>query len=212
VKPVAFLLPLLLVSVAFPQAGRSRSGAMCRYDYPSDDFSIAVPASWSEVDGAVLDQFSAELRQALPNAPDTTVDYGFRSPQGARSGFPLVAVVVSGGQPTDAMLDHADRVYRSVDELTQRWLASGGPLQKSQTSGVFYDNVRHVLWAVSQNTFAGAGDFRNLSAVYVTKFGSVQVHCCSKASEYEKYRLVCKQIVGSVTIDPKVATPAKPAK
>jgi hypothetical protein len=84
-------------------------------------------------------------------------------------------------------------------------LVDRGMLQKAQMGALSYDRDRHVLWGTYQSEVAGVGDLRTVSAAYVTRAGSVLMNCYSKASEYEKYEPVCRQILESVAIDPKVA-------
>jgi hypothetical protein len=40
--------------------------------------------------------------------------------------------------------------------------------------------------------------------MYITKVGTIEVDCLAKAAEFEKYQAECKQIIGSVNIDPEV--------
>lgn len=216
----ALALPLLLAWGASP-AGEG----VHRFNYASENFSIALPVAWHEIDAAVLAQMPAALPRDLASSPEIKFNHAFRpsgkagSPEGAESsggaesGYPWVGITLTKDEVTDGKFANTNRVYGSVDELIQKWQppALGATPPKARMSAMFYDKPRHVLWAVSLSRYSDLGDFRTISAAYITRFGTVQVHCCSKAAEYEEYRPVCREILESVTIDPRVALTAGPA-
>lgn len=109
------------------------------------------------------------------------------------------------------MFEKMDWAHRTVDELTKKWESAGGTLEQAQMNNMSYDKSRHLLWGISQSTFSGVGDLRTLSGAYLTKTGSIQVHCYSRASDFVKDQPMCKKIIESVAIEPKVAMAVNPA-
>jgi hypothetical protein len=174
-------------------------------NFPAENFSMGIPATWKEIDPAVLAKVPAAIRKAVPNAPELKINHGFMSPEGAGSGYPWVAVMITGDLMNDATFENMDWAYRSVDELSKKWKNPGGILQKTKMANMFYDKARHLLWGISQSSFSGIGDLQKLSGAYLTRTGTVQVHCYSRAAEFEKYQPICREIIESVAIDPKVA-------
>src|ERR1035441_4872635 len=183
-----------------------------RVDYPQENFSIAVPATWSEIEPAVLAGMPALMRRAAPNAPEIRIQHGFKASETTTPGYPWVAIVLTGDRVDEAMFEKMDRAYRSVEELTRSWESSGGTLEKAEMNNMSYDKARQLLWGISRSTFSGVGDLQTLSGAYITTTGSIQVHCYSKATEFKKYQSACKDIIESVVIDPRVAIPISPAK
>ena len=204
---------LLVVSFALsalpPQSSR---GGVRRVDYSKENFSIAVPTTWSEIEPAVLAAMPDKIRQAAPSAPEFKISYGFRAYATPGPNYPWVAIIFTGDRVDETMFEKLEWASHTVDDLTKKWESSGGTLEKAQMKNMFYDKGRHLLWAMSQSTFAGVGDLQTLSGVYLTTTGSIQVHCYSKAVEFAKYRPVCQGIIESVILNPKIVIVARPGK
>jgi hypothetical protein len=206
------LLSGLLNFVLMSSTLQSAPGNTRRIDYPQDNFSIAVPAAWSEIEPSVLAAMPAAIRQAAPNAPEIRIRHGFKASGTPGPSYPWVAIIITE-QPVDEMtFEKMDWAHRTVDDLTKKWESAGGTLEQAQMNSMSYDKSRHLLWGLSQSTFSGIGELRTLSGAYVTKTGSIQAHCHSRASDFVKDQQVCKEIIESVVIDPKVAMAANPAK
>jgi hypothetical protein len=208
-RTTSAVLLLLVVSIASPQSpAPSANDAVRRFDFPQESFSISVPANWSEIDSSTLSRMPGAIRRAAPNAPEFKISHGFRlSVASGPIGYPWAAVILTGDRVSDAAFENMDRAYRTVDEFNEKWQspAPRGTLQKAQFSNMYYDKSRHTLWGISQSTFLDVGELRTLSGAYLTKIGTVQVHCFSKALEYNNYAPLCKQIIESVIIDQSVA-------
>jgi hypothetical protein len=210
---VLLLLRVVLVSSALAQSSTPPAGdTVRRFRYPSENFSIALPGTWAEIDAAILARLPVGMPRARTSPPETKFNHAFRPSEGDPSGYPWVAVMLSKDGLAAPKLEGMNSPYRSVDDLVRKWKATepAGTVQNAQRSAMFYDTARQALWSVSQFTYPDIDVFRTISAAYLTTTGSVQVHCCSKASEYEKYRPVCKQILESVTIDPPPGVAAAP--
>ena len=148
----------------------------------------------------------AKLRRTPPRLK---IRHGFKASATTAPSYPWVAIILTGDRVDDAMFEKMDWAYRTVDDLTKKLESSGGTLEKSRMNSMSYDKGRHLLWGVSQSTFSGVGDLQTLSGAYLTTTGSIQVHCYSKAAEFPKYRAICKDIIESVVIDPKIVIPAR---
>jgi hypothetical protein len=202
---------LLFVCHALAQAPTSPAGEpLHRFEYPAENFSIGLPATWREIDPATLGRMSSAAHLVAPNAPELRISHGYTSAGAPETGYPWVAVMLTDDQVSGLAFKNLESAQSTVNDLMKRWLdpASGGIIQKAQMGTMSYDKDRHVLWGSSQSVVTGIGDLRTLSAAYVTRAGIVQVHCYAKASEYEEYEPLCRQIIESVTIDPKVAMTA----
>jgi hypothetical protein len=195
-----------ILVLASPQDSTPDGGR--RFQYPQENFSIAVPAAWSEIESAMLAAMAAAMHQAAPSAPELKIRHAFK----ASSTYPWVAITFTVGRVDEAMFENMDLSNRTVDELIKIWESSGGTLEKAQMNSMSYDKARHLLWGMSRSTFSGVGELQTLSGAYVTTTGSIQVHCYSKASEFGKYKPICKDIIESVVIDPKIVISVKPAK
>lgn len=202
------VLQLLFVCCGLSQTATSPAGeGPHRISYPAEDFSIELPAAWRETDPVTLLGMTYAMRWLVPNVPETKISHFWRPSGAPESAYPRVAVALTDAHFTDAEFRDLISAQSIAEELTKKWLdpAAGGILQKVQLGALSYDMDRHALWSNAQSAVAGIGDFRTMSAVYVTRVGTVQALCYSKASEYEKYEPVCRQILESVTIDARVA-------
>lgn len=201
------LLSLILVAPL-----RSAPDGVRRFEYPQDNFSIAVPATWSEVEPSVLAAAEAAARQVVPGVPYFAFSHGFKAPATAGANYPWVAIATMEGTVDERIFEQPDWVHRAVDEITKKWVSAGSPMAKAQIEILSYDIRSHLLWFTSQSTFPVVGDLRTLSGTYFTNVGSLQVHCYSKASDFVNDQPVCKEIIELVVIDPKVALPAGPVR
>jgi hypothetical protein len=203
-----FLLSSGLVGVPL----QSDTTNLRRVDYPQENFSIAIPATWNEIQPAALAGMQALIRQAVPNAPELRVQHGFRGSETTTPGYPWVAIAHTEGRVDESMFKKMDWAYDSVNELFRRLESSRGILEKAQLDSMSYDKTRHLLWGISTFTLSNVGDFQTLAGAYITTTGSIQVHCVSKVSEYKQYQSVCKDIIESVVIDPSITIPNIPIK
>jgi hypothetical protein len=180
-----------------------------RFSYSGDNFSITLPETWVEVDSKVLAAGPESIKKRAPNAGNVVIKYGFK-PKGDAI-FPWVGVIVSADQLSDEMFANLSDAYPTLDIYMRHLLdpSAGGTIQSAQMSNLFYDKAHHVLWGMSQSSFSDIGNLQTLSAAYVTRVGTVQVHCYSKASEYSKYQPTFRRIVDSVEIDPRVTLTPK---
>jgi hypothetical protein len=171
-----------------------------RFDYPADHFSIELPGAWTEIDQATLGQLGSAAAVLIPNAPKLKFNHLFTSSDVASH---AVLVMLSGGHYIDANFKDLDAVSRTASDAVKNFLP-GGILQSIQSEFTSYDAGRHVLWATSKGNSLLAGEVKTLVGMYITKVGAIQVGCWAKAAEFEKYLAECKQIIGSVKIDPEV--------
>jgi hypothetical protein len=181
-----------------------------RVDYSQEAFSIAVPVTWSEIEPSVLAAMPAVIRQAAPNAPDIRIRHGFKAAAGPS--YPWVALIITE-EPVDEMsFENMDWANRSVDRLLKNLESAGGKLERAKMNSMSYDKSHHLLWSISQSSFSGVGDLRTLSGAYLTTTGSIQVHCYSRAADFVKDQQLCKGIIESVVIDPRITIATSPAK
>ena len=201
----SLILQLVLGCNAYSQAPTE---SLHRMNYASESFSIAVPATWNEMDPVVLAKITEMTRQIAPKAPVVKVNHGFTS-SGRGPVYPWVAVMVTSHQINDEMFRNMSTAYRTVEEFCKTLTdqASGGAIETAHVNQLFYDKQRHVLWGVSQSKAAGV-DLETLSGAYVAKTGTIQVHCYSQTPEFSKNEPVCRRIIESVELDPKIALPA----
>jgi hypothetical protein len=180
---------------------------MRRVEYPAEGFSVAIPSAWQEVDSAGLARINAVVPKIVPNAPELKINHGFVPPGEAGFRFPWVALLRTDQRVSDAIFEDLGGAFRTLDEMTKKWTdpASGSLLESTQVKPMFYDKGRHVLWLGAESTFSGIGDLRTLSAAYLTRDGSVQVHCYMRAADYGRDLPLCRQVTESMTIDPKMA-------
>ena len=128
----ARLLQLRIAGHTAPvNAGRHPA---CRLS--QENFSIAVPATWNEIEPAVLAGMPAAIRQAAPNAPEIKIKHGFKTSATEVPSYPWVAIILTGDRVDEAMFEKMDWAIRSVDELTKKWQASGGTLGKAQMNSM----------------------------------------------------------------------------
>lgn len=206
------LLSGLLSFVLMTSRLQSAPEGARRIDYPQDRFSIAIPAAWSEIDPSFLAAMPTAIRQAAPNAPEIRVKHGFKASATLGISYPWVAIATTEEPVDEMMFEKMSYVYHTVDELIKKWESGGGTLEHAQLNSMSFDKSRQLLWGISQSTFSGVGDLRTLSGAYLTTTGSIQVHCYSKAADFEKDQPICKQIIESVVIDSKVARAVSPEK
>ena len=147
------LSSLILLSFVLAATAQSVPDNVRRVEYPQENFSIDVPAIWSEIDPSVLAAMPAAIRQAAPNAPEIKIRHGFKASAAAGPSYPWVAVVVTEDPVDEMMFEKMDWAYRTVDELTKKWQPAGGTLERAQMNNMTYDKSRHLLWSISQSTF-----------------------------------------------------------
>ena|ERR1700722_16084822 len=193
----ALLLSFLLVAIRLQSAPDDGQ----RFNYPQDNFSIIVPAGWSEIEPAVLATLPTIMHQVIPNTPMMRPSHAFRSP--TATAMPWAAIFLTHGPSVETMFDKPEFIQRSVDGLIKTWTADS-----AQSSHVSYDPNRHVVWSIGQMADAKLGEFFILSGTYLTKTGAVQVNCYAKLADFERDQATCKQLIDSVAIDPKVARAA----
>ena len=204
---LAFSL-LSLLSAASAQTANDTK----RIDYPQEKFSIAIPSSWIELDPSVIAAMPLAIRRVAPNAPEIKIRHGFKSSGAPGDSFPWVGIIVVDDPVDESTFENLEPPYRTIEELAKKWESGGGTLQRARLSGMWYDKSRHVLWTIVQSTIAGVGDLRSLSGAHMTATGAVQVHCYSTAAEFAKEQPLCKEIIESVIIDPKIAFVSRPTK
>ena len=185
---------------------------MKRTEYAQENFSIAVPSGWREIEPSALAAISAALPRVAANLPEIKIKHGFKETSGPNPSFPWVAIIFTNDRVDETMFGTMGLATRTIDELTRKWESSGGSLQSAAMNNMSYDKVHHILWGVSRSTFSDVGDLQTLSGAYLTKKGSIQVHCYSIAAEFGRYNSMCKQIIESVVIAPEIALPAGAAK
>jgi hypothetical protein len=204
--PFLSLLSFVLVATA-----QSVPDHVRRVEYPQENFSLAVPVTWTEIEASVLAAMPAAIRQAVPSAPEIKIRHGFKASATAGPSYPWIAVSLTDDPIDEMMFEKMEWADRTVDELTKKWQSAGGTLERAHMGNMWYDKSRHLLWGISQSTFSGGGDLNTLSGAYLTTTGSIQVHCYSKATDFAKDQAVCKKIIESVVIHPKVAIAGSPA-
>lgn len=181
-----------------------------RFDYPAENFSIGVPPTWTEVNPATVARISPLIHGLAPAVPEINVRHWY-GPSGAQeSGYVWVMVMLMDQHPADSAFEDLESATATANGLYKKWAGSepGSFFQEAQMENLTYDKSRHVLWGVGRSTVAIFGEIRVLTAAYITRVGTVQAACASRASEYEKHEGTCRQILESVAIDPKVAIKA----
>ncbi len=74
------LLLLGLVSfVLMASPPQSAPDGVRRIAYPQEEFSMAVPATWREIEPSVLAAMPVAIRLAAPNAPEIKIRHGFNA-------------------------------------------------------------------------------------------------------------------------------------
>jgi hypothetical protein len=171
-----------------------------RFSYPTEHFSIELPAPWTEIDQATAGLIGSATAVLLPNAPKFKFDHVY-TPSNVASG--ALMVMLNGSRLTDASFkDLAALNHASGDAL--KGLLSGSIVQNAQFEFTSYDTGRHLLWGTSKGNSVLPGEVRSVIGMYITKVGAIQLSCYSKAAELEKDQAECKDIIGSVKIDPEV--------
>jgi len=201
---LALSLPLISQSASTVQNGGYRLVA-----YPSDSFSLTLPNGWVEIEPRAVAELVSAAKKAAPNLPDVSFKYGFKT--AAAADFPRVLITLSDDHLSDETFANLNGPHQTLDAYLADQLdkAAGGTLQRARMSNLYYDKTHHVVWGTAHLSYSDTGDIQTLSAAYITKVGTIQIHCASKASEYEKYQPVFRQLIGSVVIDPKVALSAQ---
>jgi hypothetical protein len=205
------LSSLSLLSFVLVATAQSVTDSVRRVDYPQENFSLAVPATWTEIEPSVLAAAPAAIRQAAPNAPEIRIRHGFKASATPGPSYPWIALIITEDPIDEMMFENMEWAHRTVDELSKKWQSAGGTLERARMNNMSYDKSRHLLWGISQSTFSGVGDLSTLSGVYLTTTGTIQVHCYSKASDFIKDQPLCKEIIESVIIAPKIAIAVSPA-
>jgi hypothetical protein len=178
-----------------------------RFEYPAEHFSIELPAPWSEIDQAAVSQVGSATAVLMPNAPKFKFNHAYTSSDLASH---AVIVMLTGDHLSEAAFKDLDGVSRAASKLAKGFL-SGSMVQGVQLEYTSYDTGRHLHWGTSKGNSVLAGEVRTLAGVYITNAGTIQVACYAKSAEFEKHQAECKEIIGSVKIDPDVAlTPPAP--
>ena len=200
-----------LFSIALMTAQpQSAPDGVRRVDYPQEKFSVAIPVTWSEIETSVLAAMTTAIRQAAPNAPDIRIRHGFKPVAGPS--YPWVAIMITEEPVDELSFENMNWANRTVDRLLKEWESAGGTLEQAKMNSMSYDKSHHRLWSISQSSFSGVGDLRTLSGAYLTTTGSIQVHCYSRAADFVKDQQLCKGIIESVVIDPRITIATSPAK
>jgi len=178
-----------------------------RIEYPAEKFSIAIPATWGEIEPAALNLMSLALPR-VPNISDIKVRHGYTGST-APPLFPWVAVLITDQPVDEAMFEKLDGPRRAYEEAIGVLQSSNGVVQQARLNGMSYDKTRHLLWNTTQSTVVSVGALRTLSGAYLTIGGTVQVHCYSREEDFARDQPVCREIIESVVLDPKVVLPAR---
>ena len=200
---------LLLVSHLFAQSvPQPADGPPHRFDYAAEHFSIELPAPWHEVDQSTVRLMGSVTQQLLPNFGSAMKVSHAYTPSDLMTQSVIIAL--TGIHYTDAYFKKLSGADQSADSVS-KYLPADSPFRNVQTEAAHYDTDRHLFWSTGKLDSVLTGELRMMTGLYITKAGTVMVTCASKAAEFAKLEAECRQIIGSVQIDPKVAmTPPAP--
>lgn len=169
------------------------------HNYPDNHLSISIPAEWVAIPRVELEQMSARVREAAPNAKPQPYNYGFQSSATAKYPRVLIQVKTSGRW--------AETVFAQLPKIStgeiQRQVQASSPefaALNIEIGKLTYDPAKRIAWLRMQ--FTGEdGEMQALSGLHPTKAGSIQVHGYSFGLEMEKYGPLFSEIISSVKID-----------
>jgi len=192
----------LFLGALFPTAlllGQQNAAPLKTYNYSADHLSISIPADWVAIQRSELDQMSANVRRAAPNASPQPYNYGFQASPDARYPRVLIQVKTSGRwrEKVFAQLPKASTgdLQRQVQSATPAFATLNLKVGK-----LTYDPSTRVAWLRTQFT-GDDGETQGFSGLHPTNIGSIQVHCYALTPEFEQYAPLFSEIITSVKID-----------
>ncbi len=196
------LLVLLLLEPWFSSAQQNQPHQMAIHKYPSDHLAISIPINWVEIPKAELDQMTADIHAAAPNAKPQPYNYGFQLSTGSK--FPRVVIQVkTGGRWSEKAIAQLPRLPAMNDDI-QRKMESEMPglaALNPQIGKLAYDPIRQIAWLRMQVTGDEGETIQGLSGIHPTNVGAIQANCYASAATFEKYAPLFSEIITSVQVD-----------
>jgi hypothetical protein len=169
---------------------------MAVHKYPSDHFSISIPTGWVEIPKAELDQMSANIREAAPNARPQPYNYGFQ--ESVNSQYARVLVQVKTGRWSPKVFDQMPKVSSMKGDVVA---APGLAALKIQLGKLTYDPSARIAYLRMQFTGDDSQTMQGFSGLHPTKVGSIQVNCYASTTDFDKDAALFAAIITSVQID-----------
>jgi hypothetical protein len=194
----------------FLAAQQNAPHQMAVHKYPSDHFSISIPTGWVEIPKAELDQMSANIREAAPNARPQPYNYGFQESADSKYARVLVQVKTTG-RWSPKVFDQIPKVSSLKGDVVA---APGLAALKIQLGKLTYDPTARIAYLRMQFTGDDGQTMQGFSGLHPTKVGSIQVNCYASTTDFDKDAALFAAIITSVQIDNEweyQATGASPA-
>jgi hypothetical protein len=194
----------LLIGTNLLAQGVSQPGgeATHRFEYATEHFSIEFPAQWHELDESTVRLMGSVTQQLLPTFGSAIKLNHAYTPSDLTT--QSVMAVSTAMHYTDAYFKKLSGTHRPADGASE-YLPADSPFRNVQTESAHYDIDRHAFWSTGTMNSVLTGEVRMMIGLYITKGGTVTVTCTSKAADFAKHEAECRQIIGSVHIDPQVA-------
>jgi len=103
------LSSLSLLSLALVATAQSVPDNVRRVAYPQENFSLAIPATWTEIEPTVL---PVTIRHAAPNTPEIKIRHGFKASAAAVLSYPWISVIITANTPVLDGLNGTD--YQAI--------------------------------------------------------------------------------------------------
>jgi hypothetical protein len=196
--------PLLLLLLApwFSSAQQNQLHQMATHKYPSDHLAVSIPANWVEIPKAELDQMTADIRAAAPNAKPQPYNYGFQISTGSK--YPRVVIQVkTSGRWSEKAIAQLPRLSAMKDDIqlkVESEMPGLAPLN-IRIGKLAYDPIRQIAWLRMQVTGDEGETIQVLSGIHPTNVGAIQVNCYASTATLEKYAPLFSEIITSVRVD-----------
>jgi hypothetical protein len=202
---ISLLIGTRLFAQGVPQPG---GGLPHRFEYTAERFSIEFPLPWHELDESTVRLMGSVTQQLVPTLGSAMKFNHAYTPSDLTT--QSVMVISTAMHYTDAYFKKLSGSDQSADAAS-KYLPADSPFRNWQTESAYYDIDRHVFWSIGKMNSVLTGEMRVMTGQYLTKAGTIAVTCAAKAADFAKHEAECRQIIGSVHIDPKVAmTPPAP--
>jgi len=201
-KPLSFVLGaglLALTTAGLCSAQEQDQPALTPHSYRSEHFSIQIPKGWEELDRPALDQLEAGPEGSPPEFRAQTFQHGFK--ETAAAAYPMILIQIEGRKRWTR------NFLASLDALPPPSNAAGSAsnnFTNLRRTRFYRDQRRKMVWIRLESKRPDGTPVSDISAVYPTRSGSVQIHCTTTLASVDNYASLCESVLTSVQVDPSV--------
>ena len=171
-----------------------------------DGFSFTIPDGWVQIPQKVIDQVMTQYRKMSPQFKTLKYNYAFqRANQKGWFVYPYIVVQIrKTGKIPEKYLNN----FRKVEKDIQKGADKAQKGMQNKVSGTMkntvYDKMNSILWSEMDANVKGVGKIKGLTAMKLTRFGTIQFVISASDKDYPKCEKEFRRMVWKMKVDPKI--------